>query len=328
VIVTVTLNPSLDLTYGLEESALGEVEVHRARTASVEASGKGVNVSLTLHRAGTPTVAVLLLAGRTGEHVSELLEEEGLHQVVVPLAGQTRINTSLLLPAGGTTKVNGPGPEVGAGDVALLCAEVGRTLDVVRGEGERWLALCGSFPPGVGEELVTALIEAAHTRGFRCVVDVSGAPLSRALLQGADLLAPNAAELATLTAGVSTVAAREPQPGPELVAQTARELASAHDTALLVSLGPRGALYTDGSLVLHATGPALTPVNTAGAGDALLAGWLSRPGEPAARLRRAMAFGRSACLSPLTVDRTPGRHATDGITVSTVAPSSKERRVP
>ncbi|MGB7449743.1 MAG: 1-phosphofructokinase family hexose kinase [Ornithinimicrobium sp.] len=321
-IVTVTLNPSLDLTYGLRESALGEVDVHRARTATIEASGKGVNVSLTLQRVGTPTVAVVLLGGGTGQHVSELLEQEGVEHAAVPVDGQTRINTSLLLPTGETTKVNGPGPTVSPHDLEVFSRELRHTLDAVRGEDERWLALCGSFPPGAGEELVTEVIEVGHRRGFRCVVDVSGAPLRRALLDGADLLAPNAAELASLVPG--EVDLRE----PGALAQAAHELARSHHTTLLVSLGSGGALHTDGTLMVHGNGPVLTPVNTAGAGDAFLSGWLAHPGEPISRMSRAMAFGRSACLSPLTVDRTPGRHATDGITVSAVSPSSLERTTP
>jgi len=319
-ILTLTLNPSLDLTYGLSETALGEVEVHRARTATIEASGKGVNVSLTLHRAGVPTIAVVLLAGPTGRHVSDLLVEEQLEHVVVPGSGQTRINTSVMVPGGETTKVNGPGPQVDAEQLAVLTRRLRTAVDELRGEDEHWLALCGSFPPGVGEKYVGEVVQAAHHAGLRCVVDMSGRPLQQALLDRADLLAPNASELASLVPGGMD------HRDPVAVATAAHDLARTHGTAFLVSLGSRGALYSDGMLTLHGTGPALTPVNTAGAGDALLAGWLAGPGDPLSRMKRALAYGRSACLSPLTVDRTPAVHATDGITVVSVSttPSARE----
>jgi len=320
VIITVTLNPSLDLTYALRESAVGEVDVHRARTATLEASGKGVNVSLTLRRAGTPTVAVLPLAGPTGRHVSDLLTKEEVEHVVVPLEGQTRINTSVVVPGGQTTKVNGPGPMVGAEELTLLTRRLREVVDAVDHEGEHWVALCGSFPPGVEEGLVTEVVRTARERGLRCAVDVAGPPLAQALTDGADLLAPNAEELGALVPdGLD-------HRDPGAVVSAAHHLARASGTSFLVSLGAEGALYADGAVTLHGTGPALTPVNTAGAGDALLAGWLTQPGEPTARLRRALAYGRSACLSPLTVDRTPGRNAADGLTVATLSASPRQRK--
>jgi 1-phosphofructokinase len=69
----------------------------------------------------------------------------------------------------------------------------------------------------------------------------------------------------------------------------------------LVSLGADGALFTDGDVMLHGHGPALVPVNTAGAGDALLSGWLAGAGTTTDRLSRAIRWGRAACLAPTTV---------------------------
>lgn len=100
-----------------------------------------------------------------------------------------------------------------------------------------------------------------------------------------------------------------------MLGQIARDLARPSGAELLVSLGRDGALWTDGRQVLHGWGPVLTPVNTAGAGDALLAGWLVDAPTPRDRLARAVAWGRSACLAPTTVDPHPGRLGVDGISV-------------
>lgn len=317
-IVTVTLNPSLDLTYALEEATLGDVDVHRARTASVEASGKGVNVSRTLHAAGVSTLAVLPAGGGTGQHLLELLEAEGVDHVGVPVGGETRINTSLLLRGGDTVKVNGPGTPLEAAEIERLLDTVERALVADERAGDppdRWLAICGSLPPGVSPTVVGDLIELAHRHTARCAVDVSGEALTTALEARADLLSPNRHELGEIAGDdLSSGTATE-------VAAAAHRLAAAHGVELLVSMGGDGAVHTDGTAALHGSGPVLVPVNTAGAGDAFLSGWLAGPGRATDRMARALAWGRSACLSATTVDPTPGRRGTEGIIVTTITPA-------
>lgn len=312
-IVTVTLNPSLDLTYALTESTLGEIDVHRAQTSSVEASGKGVNVSRTLRMAGAATVAVLPAGDQTGRHLGDLLAAEQVEHVIVPVPGATRINTSLLLATGQTVKVNGPGAPLARADVDQLLAAVGTVLARLDDHGgDCWLALCGSLPPGLAPEVVGEFVELAHRHAVRCAVDVSGPALAAALRAKADLLAPNRSELGELLgADVATTAV------PAL-ARAATRLAADSGVELLVTLGSEGAVHTDGSHVLCGSGPALVPVNTAGAGDAFLAGWLALPGTPQERMARALAWGRSTCLSVTTVDPAPGTRGVDGIIVSTI----------
>jgi 1-phosphofructokinase len=102
---------------------------------------------------------------------------------------------------------------------------------------------------------------------------------------------------------------------------TAARLAKKTQASLLVSLGSDGALFTDGDLILHGHGPALVPVNTAGAGDALLSGWLAGPGTPIECMSRAIRWGRAACLAPTTV--APALSGTeapeDGISVDIIS---------
>lgn len=312
-IVTVTLNPSLDLTYIVAEPSLGTVDVHRATASTVEASGKGVNVSRTLSRAGFASIAVLPAGGATGQHLADLLGGEGVGHEVVPVLGNTRINTSLLLASGKTIKVNGPGTALQPTDLERLLELLGEILQsqlrVRQGDEELWLAVCGSLPPGVGAEIVGELVELAHRHGARCAADVSGPALAAAVTARADLLAPNSLELGDLLA-IDLYSA-----GVTAVARAATGLAESLGRDLLVSMGPDGALFADGSQALWGTGPVLVPVNTAGAGDAFLAGWLAVAGAPEQRMRRGLAFGRSACLSPHTVDPQPGTKGLDGISV-------------
>jgi 1-phosphofructokinase len=311
VIVTVTPNPSLDLTYVLAPAdSLGrnDIEVHRAESVTLEASGKGVNVTRALALAAVPSVAVYPAGGPTGQQLTDLLAAAGVAHRAVLVCGATRVNTTVLQPSAATTKVNAPGAALSRAEIADLLAATCEVLSVqvpVPGgpDGDRsWLAVCGSLPPETDPELVGDLVRLAHARGVRCAVDSSGAPLKVALAAGADLLAPNVAELAQ----VSDVL---PEARGDELARAVAHVAAEHQCELLVSLGADGALWTDGNQVVHARGEAVIPVNTAGAGDALLAGWLAGAWHPAEstrqRLQRAVAWGRAACLSPTTVAALP-----------------------
>lgn len=293
-IVTVTPNPALDLTYVLPDTAVGDV--HRAVRSTLEASGKGVNISRALANAGVPTCAVLPAGGPAGRALAELLDDDGVDHRVVPQIGETRINTSALRPGGETVKLNGPGAVLTDAECDALLAATTRALQ----QGAVWLAVCGSLPPGAGAQLIVDLVEIAHRHGAKCAVDASGEALTAALRAGADLLAPNRFELAEVSDRAGAAGSIDE------LGEAALLLSRETGATLLVSLGRDGALYTDGARVLHGWGPALTPLNTAGAGDALLAGWLVSDADPSARLARAITWGRSACLAETTVDPHPG----------------------
>jgi 1-phosphofructokinase len=164
------------------------------------------------------------------------------------------------------------------------------------------------------------MVELAHAHGARCAVDASGPALSRALASGADLLAPNRLELAEIDPGAACA-----HTVSEL-GRAAADLARTSATSLLVSLGADGALFTDGTLVVHGRGPTLTPRNTAGAGDALLSGWLAETGTPAERMARAVRWSRAACLATTTVAPVPAQpDPSDGVTVDLLPVGRPER---
>jgi tagatose 6-phosphate kinase len=88
VIVTVTLNPALDLTYAVDE--LRPHAVHRVRAVHERPGGKGLNVARVLHALGEPVLATGLLGGSVGASVRALVDAIGLPSAFVPIAGSTR----------------------------------------------------------------------------------------------------------------------------------------------------------------------------------------------------------------------------------------------
>src|SRR5690348_17559732 len=107
-IITLTLNPSLDRTVELGELVRGQML--RATASHVDPGGKGVNVSRALLANGVASRAVLPCGGEDGRQLVALLQAEGVDLVAVPIAGLTRSNTTLAEPDGTVTKVNDPAP--------------------------------------------------------------------------------------------------------------------------------------------------------------------------------------------------------------------------
>jgi 1-phosphofructokinase len=306
-IITVTPAPGLDRTYTAAEYLEGRV--NRAQTSTVEASGKGVNVSRALAAAGAPTVAVLPLGGPEGRHLAELLGTDAVPFLAVQTEVATRTNTTLAITGHSTTKMNAPSPRLPDG----VWADVRRIVeDVLLQYPGAWVLCSGSVPPGA-EQLPAELIELARRNGGRSAVDSSGAALTSALEARPDLIAPNHLELAELV-GVDphTLDPDGIESGGHslvgLTAGWAGTLAHRTGAAVLATLGASGAVYAGATGSWHAVAPPIVPVNTVGAGDALLAGFLSMAGpgsraqlsDPMGALATAVAWGTSACAMAST----------------------------
>ncbi|MCW2812014.1 MAG: 1-phosphofructokinase [Friedmanniella sp.] len=298
-IVTVTPNPSLDVTMPLERLTRGGV--NRAGLCLREPSGKGVNVSLALHAAGAATVAVLPLGGPAGAELGVLLEATGVACRVTPIAGRVRSNLTLIEADGTTTKINEPGPRLDAAEVAGLL-ETAAALCA----GHDWLALCGSLPDGLTTAALAGAVARARGAGLQVAVDTSDAPLLALVAgEGLDLptvVKPNTHELATAT-GRSIDTLGE-------AAEAAAVLQRRGIGTVLVSMGGDGALLVDRRGALHGRAPVPRVVNTVGAGDAFLAGFLyaqdRHPGAREDALATALRWGAIAVQHPRTVFPGPG----------------------
>jgi 1-phosphofructokinase len=284
-IVTVTPNPSVDRTYRLLRLAVGRL--NRAETVTAEASGKGVNVSRILARLDVASRAVVTVGGAEGRLLARLLDRAEVTFDLVKVSGSTRVNVTLVEPGQEPTKVNEPGAALTAREADALVAEARRA---VLG-GATWLACCGSLPPGSAPDLVARLVEAGRAAAVPVAVDSSGPALAAAVRARADLVKPNADELVDLVGPGLT---------PVEAAQKVREQTGG---TVLASLGAQGAILVTPEGVWRARPPVIAPVNTTGAGDAALAGYLGAPvADPAARLAYAVAIGTSACLVEATAE--------------------------
>jgi len=288
-IITLTLNPSLDRTVELAELVRGRVL--RADTSHVDPGGKGVNVTRALLANGVASRAVLPCGGEEGQHLVRLLQAEGVDPICVWIAGHTRSNLTLAEPDGTVTKINEPGPALTAADFDAVLAEVLAAAGPgTAGAGADWVVVCGSTPPGLPVAAVVQLCEQVVAAGVRLAVDTSGAALRGAAMAGAHLVKPNREELAE-------VVGRE-LPGIGDVVRAARELRSWGAGAVLASLGADGAVLVDDDGVIIGSAPVDRPRNAVGAGDALLAGFLAAGAKGADALADALAWGAAAVSLP------------------------------
>jgi 1-phosphofructokinase len=283
VIVTLTLNPSVDRTVEVERLARGEVM--RALGVRVDPGGKGINVSRALAAHGLPTRAVVTVGGAEGEHLVALLGGTGIEIVPVRIRGAIRSNITVVEPDGTTTKFNEPGAQLSAHELAAVFAAVQGAV-----RSADWLVASGSLPRGTPDDVYADLVRRLAGSGTRVAVDTSGPALKAVLPAGPTLVKPNRDELAEVTGQrLRTIGD---------VVEAANRLRDLGAGTVLASLGAEGAVLVDDDGAIHGRTPTVSPLSSVGAGDAMLAGFLAGGGSGPDALVEALAWGAAAVQQP------------------------------
>ncbi|MER7666510.1 1-phosphofructokinase family hexose kinase [Streptomyces sp. NPDC096193] len=291
-ILTVTLNTALDITYTVD--ALTPHTTHRVDRVGERPGGKGLNVARVLAALGHESVVTGFAGGSVGTVLRELLAPLPPRDALVPIEGSTRRTVAVVdATTGDTTQLNEAGPTVTPMEwTAFLAAyeTLLRDADAV--------ALCGSLPPGIHVGAYADLVRRARTAGVPTLLDTSGEPLRRGIAARPDLAKPNADELARLTGS------REPL-------RAARDARRRGAHAVVASLGPDGLLAATPDGIWQATPPAPVQGNPTGAGDsvvaALLAGLVEGLPWPD-RLARAVALSAATVLAPAAGEFDPAAY--------------------
>ncbi|MDT0405200.1 1-phosphofructokinase family hexose kinase [Streptomyces edwardsiae] len=302
-ILTVTLNTALDITYRVPSLRSGAS--HRVSEVTESPGGKGVNVARVLTALGHEVTVTGFSGGTTGRILRDRLTEvPRLTDALVPVLGTTRRTVAVVdARAGDTTQLNEPGPTITHAEWAAF-QEVYEDLLASASA----VALCGSLPPGVPVGAYAGLLRTARAAGVPTLLDTSGAALRRGVAGRPDILKPNAEELAELTGSHE----------PSRATQDARRRGAG---TVVASLGPKGLLAVTPEGRWRATPPTRLAGNPTGAGDSAVAGLLSalvehRPWPD--RLVRAVALSTATVLSPTAgdFDRTAYEELLTGVTVT------------
>ncbi|MBE6854057.1 MAG: 1-phosphofructokinase [Ruminococcus sp.] len=283
-IYTVTFNPSLD--YIIQVPSFSEGIVNRTADERIYAGGKGLNVSMMLRRLGVESIALGFTAGFTGSAILSFLREQNCTTEFINLRhGASRINVKLKSEL--ETEINGQGPAPTDEDLEQLYQKLDRLKigDV--------LVLAGSIPRSMPPDTYEQILSRLYGRGISVAVDATGELLLRVLKFCPFLIKPNEHELIELCG-------REAHTDEELLS-CAKELQFQGARNVIISLAERGALLVTEKGAVHRLGaPGGEAVNSVGAGDSMLAGFLAgflRTGDYLEAFRLGIATGSATAFS-------------------------------
>jgi 1-phosphofructokinase len=284
-IITVTLNPTLDKTLSVPKLQPGTV--HRARILREDLGGKGINVSRALQVLGFPSNMTGFIGGRTGQIMTSGLRTDGFDAYFLAVEGETRRNITLLDEASGQyTKINEPGPSVATHHLAAL----GDQIDQMARPGDLW-AFCGSLPPGAPSDIYARLIQQVQKRGGRALLDSSGLAFREGVAAHPFAIKPNSEEASELL-GNSLLSDEEH-------CTAAHRLQADGVPVVALTRGAQGLVLAMEGQILMASPPAVPARSPVGAGDAALAGllWAISDGCNAVETaRRVVACGTATAM--------------------------------
>ena len=281
VIYTITTNPSIDYTMDTD-LVLGKV--NRPRTEVIYPGGKGINVSLALRQLGEETKALGFAAGRIGQTIRDMLDDLQCPHNLLDLGGgrQSRINVKF--KGNPETAVNGFGPLLAEEDMVRL-------LDLLRGVKEEDMVVLSGWTKSI--PFYVSILRQVSAAGCLTVLDCTGEALWQCLSCRPFLIKPNLAELGALF-GVEDLELME---GVDLARQLQREGAR----NVLVTMGGGGAFLLTEEQELYSANACIGQVrNTVGAGDSLIAGFLTgwkRTSDYSEALRLGVAAGCATAFS-------------------------------
>ena len=258
-IYSVTLNPSIDFIVRVKDFQLGET--NRAYEDNFFAGGKGIMVSKLLKNVKTDCVNLGFLGGFTGTFIEQNLKKLNILSDFVTVNENTRVNVKLKTET--ETEINCQGPKISDNEKEEF-------LDKIRKiKSDDFVILSGSVPSNLGNDFYITIIEILNKNGVKFTLDSSGETFSKSLKYKPFLIKPNKDEL-------KEYARREFKNNQEIVNYVRENLVDKAEH-IIISLGGEGALYIDKNFSLFAYPLKVKEnvVNTVGAGDSVVAGFVN-----------------------------------------------------
>ena len=292
-IVTITLNPAIDIRYTLDRLSIDST--NRCASVGKTAGGKGLNVSRVISLAGEKVNAVGFLGGPNGQWIAEDLTKMGIGHHFTEIEGETR-NCIAILHEGNQTEILEAGPSISMGEQRQFIIdfiEAVKDCEVV--------VASGSLPAGVDVSLYKEIIEITKQNNKKIIMDTSGKALEEVIKAQPTLIKPNTEELEALFG--------EKINSREQLKECMAKLAGEGIEVVVVSMGGEGALALYEGEFYHVQPPAIEVVNAVGSGDSTVAGFavgLSKNWPIEETLRFGCALGTLNALEEKTgyIDKT------------------------
>lgn len=274
-IYTVTFNPALDYIIRLDSFTAGEI--NRVNYEQVLAGGKGINVSIVLGNLGHKSTALGFLAGFTGEEIKRQLKGFGVTDDFVQLPeGFSRINVKA--KADVETEINGQGPDINEEKREELFTQLDKL------QKDDTLVLAGSIPNTLPDDIYERIMARLQGRGIRIIVDATKKLLMNVLKYNPWLIKPNNHELGEMF-GVKLTTDEE-------IITYAKKLQEQGAQNVLISMAGDGAiLLTAEGKSYKSPAPKGKLVNSVGAGDSMVAGFITGYIESGGDFEQAFHMG-------------------------------------
>ena len=258
-IYTVTLNPSIDYVIKVKELVKGHI--NRVNEEHVYPGGKGINVTRILKNLDNDNIALGFVSGFTGDYIINSLKELGLKSNFIKVEqGFTRINVKIKSEE--ETEINGQGPNIKKEELDEFYKVIDQLVD-----GDI-LILSGSIPSCLDEKLYEDIMKRVEHKNIKVVVDATKNLLLNVLKYKPFLIKPNNHELAEMfNVELNTT---------QDIIFYAEKLKEMGAQNVLISMGKDGALLvSEDNQVLISSVAKGEVVNSVGAGDSMVAGFIS-----------------------------------------------------
>lgn len=293
-ITTISLNPSVDRRYMIDDFETGKI--FRTSSYGATAGGKGLNVTRVASTLGQKVLATGLLGGKSGEFIeAELDKVEGVSHDFVKIDGETRSCIAIVSTGGGQTEILESGPTVSGHDVERF---LGHYKSLV--EKSSIIVASGSILAGMPKTIYADLIQIARERNVPFLLDTSGVALQKGIKAGPTLVKPNLEEL---EAYVGHKLVNEAD-----VVRAGKQLAENGILYVVVSLGGEGSIVIHHDQVYRVRLPKVEVINPVGSGDSMVAGFavgLARNYDLIHTIKLASASGTANAMEPSTGNVNP-----------------------
>lgn len=283
-IYTVTLNPAIDFVINVDKLIVGAI--NRSESENIYCGGKGINVSSVLNELGVKSVATGFIAGFTGLQIEQELQKSGIDTDFVHLEnGYSRINVKIR--GDEETDINTQGPAITDFDMHLLL----KKLEQITAQDT--VIMSGSVPKKTDDGVYAKILSKIAKSGATIVVDSTGKQLLNTLEYNPFLIKPNTTELMD-TFGIKANTLHD-------IEKYAIKLQNLGAKNVLVSMGDKGsALFTEKKQVILQSAPSGNAINTVGAGDSMVAGFIAgyqKTGDYKYALKLGTACGSATAFS-------------------------------
>ena len=283
-IYTITFNPALDYISQVENFEIGKI--NRTKAEKILPGGKGLNVSTVLKNLGLGSTALGFIAGFTGKELKRKIEEHGIETDFIEVKkGITRINVKISSKE--ETALNGNGPEISEEELQELLNKIDK---IKKGD---IVILAGNVPKCIKDNIYEIICLKLEKNGVTFIVDSTRELLINVLKYKPFLIKPNKDELQeTFNVKINT---------KEQIVEYAKKLQEMGAQNVLISLGGDGAiLITKEGKEYYKQAPKGKVVNTVGAGDSMVAGFIAgylENGDYEQAIKMGIATGSASTFS-------------------------------